>query len=173
MTFTLIVSVLLSGVSNSNAEGFNERLHGTYAVNTTITCNYPSGPTNDNTNTIHNHGLLTFYGDGFGVSNITALSVNHNPRNDILSKPPIVFSGNFTYTVESDDYFTINQNLSAPAVTISGVAQEGWIGRGGHTLVISDTELNVETLTITTPGGQITKTRTCGRTGTAIKVSKQ
>lgn len=123
MIFALTLTCLLGGVSNSKAEDLNSRLIGTYAVNTVITCNYI---TQARTQTIHLQGLYTFYGDGSGDSEVTSLGINNYPP-----FPPtgsLLLEGSFTYTVYSDDYFTIEQGLSGSGVTITDIEQEGWIG---------------------------------------------
>jgi hypothetical protein len=166
IAFALSVVVLLFGVSNSTAEGINGKLTGTYAVSTVITC------TSDNelTFTAHYQGLLTFYGDGFGVSEGMGLAINHNPAVTGTGLAGVrVVSGSFTYNVENNNYFTIAENWSvvgAP-VTIGGIMQEGRIGHGAQTLLITDTDTNVEEIS---RDGSVVRTRTCGRSGTAVKI---
>jgi len=160
LTFTFIVSVLLIGISNTKAEGLNRKLQGTYAINTVLTCSMPWG-----TRTIHLQGQYTFDGNGSGDAQVTALAINH----ENYPTPPTPqsrqeLSGSFTYTVFKDGYFEIDQpSLYSNDVIITGIQQEGWIGRGGQILVISDTDVNVETVNESIP-------RICGRTGTGVKL---
>jgi len=165
IAFALSVAILLVGVANTNAEETNERLKGTYALNLVGTCTLASGYTQ----TIHLQGQLVFNGDGTGESSLIALITNHNPA--ITGEVyPVVrdLTGNFTYSVWSDDYFTTDSNLTVVGtpVTISGIMQEGRIGHGAQTLLISDTDTNIETLWV---GGSVLTTRTCGRNSTAVK----
>jgi hypothetical protein len=79
-------------------------------------------------------------------------------------------SGRFSYTVDQDNSFIMLQNLTVDnGVSVSGIVQRGWIGHGGKTLVISDVDDNEEEVTTSTGSSFL---RECGRSGTAIKVSK-
>ena len=158
MIFALTLTSLLGGVSISKAEEPNGRLTGTYAVSSIKTCYW----VDTNVNTIHLQGEYTFNGDGTGWAEITALGI-----------PPsqMKFDGDLSYNV-NDNYFTIyipELYIDNTAILkIEDIFQEGWIGRGSQTLVISNTDGNIET--VYTPGGPTT--RQCGVTGTAVKVSK-
>lgn len=166
----VILILGLGFVATAMAGEYHSRLKGTYALNTVASCTQASGYTL----TIHLQGQLTFNGDGTGESGGIALVTQHNPA-ITGSDPPSLksVSGSFTYSVESDNYFTLDSNNFTVngIVTIIGIAQEGWIGHGAQTLLISDTDLNVETLY--RPNGSIITTRTCGRTGTAVKLPKK
>ena len=166
IAFVFSIAVLLSGVSNSTAEGLNGKLTGTYAVSRVGTC---INNASEFTATAHYQGLLTFDGDGFGVSEGMALAINHNPGLTPMGPPGVrVVSGSFTYNVENNNYFTIAQNLLInETATVSGIIQEGWIGHGAQTLLITDTDTNVEEISV---GGSVVRTRTCGRSGTAVKI---
>ena len=168
MIFTFIVSVLLSGVQNSIADELNEKLNGTYAVTSVITCQATGQGA---ISIFHFQGLFTFNGDGTGeAEEITVLVVSTAPSPP--SPYPVSMTGQFTYTVWSNDYFTIDDlvlfNNAAP-VTIEDIIQDGWLGHGGQTLIISDTYPNVENVYL---DEEPFATRTCGRTGTAVKISK-
>lgn len=162
MIFTFIVSVLLSGVQNLKADGLNKKLNGTYAVTSVITCKTNA---QEYIATFHFQGLFTFYGDGNGeAEEITVLVMSYAPS---PPSPYLVFlTGAFSYTVESNDYFTIDDLdlYRNGALVVEDIIQEGWIGHGSQTLILSDTYLNDETA----PSGS----RKCGRTGTAVKISK-
>jgi len=163
MIFTFIMWALLSGVHNSKAEELNKKLKGTYAVTSVITCQ-----ANDQGNiaTFHLQGLFTFYGNGTGeAEEITVLVVS-----SALYPPSpyqVFLTGDFSYTVDNKDYFTIDDlDLYVDGdLVIEDIMQEGWIGHGSQTLILSDTHLNDETA----PAGL----RKCGRTGTAVKISKK
>jgi len=165
--FVLSMAILLSFVTNANAEGFNEKLKGTYAFSTIVTCSGSGG----NTSTNHVQGELLFNGDGTGESSLIALVINHNPAITGGDPPDVKqLSGNFTYSVGSDDYFTFDStglSVVGTPVIISGIAQEGRLGHGAQTLLIADTDTNTETISI---GGNVIRTRTCGRSGTAVKI---
>lgn len=166
MVFTFSVSFLLSGMQSSKAEELNAKLRGTYAYSGIGTCTQANG----NTLTLHLQGQLIFNGDGTGTSSLIVHIINHNPS-ITGTDPPVVrdLSGDFTYNVESNDYFTFSSSLTVVGipVTISGIAQDGMIGHGAQTLLLSDTDTNVETLYY---DGSIYTTRTCGRNGSAVKV---
>jgi len=175
IAFALSVAVLLSGVSSSEAEELNQRLTGTYSISVVKTCYWDNGILNS----IHLQGEFTFDGNGNGWAEIYAFGVNifhPNPSNipgDLNQK---VFDGIFTYTVGSNQYFIIDPlNLYVPDtnnLVVENVSFEGWIGRGSQTLIISNTEGNIETVyNGNFPSGKMD--RNCGGTGSAVKVSKE
>ena len=164
-TFVLSMAVLLSFVTNANAEGFNEKLKGTYAFSGIVTCSGTAGLTS----TRYVQGQYIFYGDGNGESSLTALRINHNPAITGGDPPDVLdLVGSFTYDVESNDYFVLGSNLTVVGrpVTIGGIMLEGRIGHGAQTLLLSDTATNVETVHLN--GSSLP--RTCGRNITAVKI---
>ena len=162
--FALTLTCFLGGVSIAKAEEPNGKLTGTYAVSSIKTCYWA----NSNVSTIHLQGEYTFNGDGTGWAEVTALAKSISQPTPPNQKK---FDGEFSYNV-NDNYFTIYDldfYIDDTAIlVIEDIFQEGWIGRGSQTLVISNTDGNTET--VYTPGGPTT--RQCGLTGTAIKVSK-
>ena len=160
MIFTLIGANLLSGVQNSRAEENEAKLNGTYAFNATMLCSVGgSGPGP----TLHLQGLLTFDGAGNGESAYVSLVLPNEYE----------VSGSFTYSVDEYNYFTIVQELSLEVspgnfMTIENAVDEGWIGHGGQTLVISSNS-NAELVTMPDSSEY---GRWCVRSGTANKVSK-
>jgi hypothetical protein len=124
-------------------------------------------------------GQVTFYGDGNGDLDATMLLVNHNATN--IGTYPLSYndvSGGFAYSIESANYFKMYQDVTSVRIagpggpgftlTVNDIVQEGWIGHGGQTLVLGDTDINVENLA--KADGTFLGTRSCGRSGTANKI---
>ena len=181
---TLLVGIVipLVGMSYSNASEFNSTLKGEYVFSQTQSC--ASGPfdsdlariANGITYTVFIQGVLTFNGDGTGISTFTTLQIRHT---DILAgQYPVrqsAGSGTLLYNVYEDKTFTVEtQAISTSLVgpdpggvaTVSGVEWNGWIGPGKQLLLISDNQPNIEIITLENGN---TMERICGRSNTSIR----
>ncbi len=116
--------------------------------------------------------MITYNGDGTGTLIYTNLQI----VNTLISVTQSQTTCDITYTVNPDNSYTEDLKCSGTVLagssagvtfTITGIGRQGQIGRGGQTLLITDIETNVETLTVP---GPVTLKRICARSGAAIRV---
>ena len=185
--FAVAALVLITLPLQSMAQqqrGLNNRLKGDYAFTMARDCiqntaGFADPPpltllSNGNVSTRGASivGIITYNGDGTGTSMSTNLQINH-------TFPSVSQSHNecdITYAVNPDNSYTEDLECSGmidagPSAgvpfTLMGGGRQGQIGRGGKTLLIIDTESNVETLILSE---SVTRLRICWRSGHAIKI---
>ena len=116
--------------------------------------------------------MITYNGDGTGTLIYTILQIN----NTFISVGQSQTNCDITYAVNPDNSYTEDlicsgTTLAGPSASqtfmLNGIGHQGQIGRGGQTLLITDIETNVETLTVP---GPVTVKRICARSGHAIRV---
>ena len=183
--FVVAMLVLITLPLQSIAQqqrGLNNRLKGDYAFTMARDCiqtvdGFGSFPTlnllsDGTTRGASIVGIITYNGDGTGTSMSTNLQINHTFPSVSQSQATCDIS----YTVNPDNSYTEDLECSGmidagPSAgvpfTLMGGGRQGQIGRGGKTLLIIDTESNVETLILSE---SVTRLRICWRSGHAIKI---
>ena len=189
--FTMLFTVGLDTAEAKGKKSPESKLKGTYARTRTRTCirtngvfdsnrriapAYPGQNPYGHTRTNVISGNATFNGDGTGTLESDGLSIrNITSPSQGGTGPHFNFTGpgtcDFNYTVNSDNSFevVISSCSSSNGSSSSGTVVQGQIGRGGQTLIISDPDSNVETITT---GSGSTVRRICNRSGVAVKVKK-
>ena len=184
--FAVAVLVLITLPLQSMAQsqqGLNKRLKGDYAFTMARDCiqtefGFGSPPTFNllspgTTREASLAGMITYNGDGTGTLMYTILQINNTFPSVIQSQTTCNIT---SYTVNPDNSYTEDLTCSgtidagpsaSQTFTITGLGNQGQIGRGGQTLLIMDIETNVETITLSASG---TRMRICGRSGHAIRV---
>ena len=164
----------------------NARLRGDYFFSRTRTCvqNVDGFGTNfellgaGNSFTDAARGVRRYNGGGTGsIVDGHLLFVDHTAT--FTGAFPVTentFTCNLTYAVSPDGSFTENAScsgtiLSGPRAgqtfSTTGIGMRGQITGGGRTLLLDDTNGNVETITFSGPPS--TLQRVCNRSGTAVK----
>lgn len=153
------------------------RTNGIFDANRRIAPAYPGQNPYGNTRTNVVSGNLTFNGDGTGTNEFEGLSVrNVTSAAQGGTSPQFSFTGprtcDFDYTVNPDNSFeiVIGACSSSTGSTRTGQVVQGQMSRGRQSLVMYDTDSNVET-TVTSSGSVIRSI--CNRSGVAVKVKKR
>ncbi len=151
------------------------RTNGIFDTNNRVAPAYSGQNPYAHTRTHVISGNMTFNGDGTGsmeheghwVRNVTsAAQGGTSPQFNMTGQGTC----DFNYTVNPDNSFDlVTTSCISPTATTSGAAIQGQIARGGQSLILYDTDSNVETITPNS-GGIIR--RICNRSGSAIKVKK-
>ena len=184
-----LITLPLGRDSIAEAQGnLNARLRGDYFFSRTRTCvqNVDGFGTNfellgaGNSFTDAARGVRRYNGGGTGsMVDGHLLLVGHTGIS--ASSFPVTentFTCNLTYAVSPDGSFTENASCSGMILsglragqtfTTTGIGMRGQITGGGRTLLLDDTNGNVETITFSGPPTPSTFQRICNRSGTAVK----
>ena len=184
---TVLLNLLFIAANTFSLEAadLNHMLQGEYIMVSTLTCVSSSGGFNENLTRIggggivtsHSNGLVTFDGNGNGTLVGTTIVINPIKLND--GEAPVTpndTTSTFTYTVDTNGFYQSNSVItstrtggpsSGVTITISGIRIEGQLSSDGETLLISDTNPNIEVITLP---DESTVDRICGRTGTIMKI---
>lgn len=197
VTLGIVLLVTGQGAIAEDKPNLNRLLRGRYAVTQVASCvqNVPGfGEPNFDllggaaTFTFATRAILNYKGDGTGSLEGESLSINlNNVRvgSDLLATgaTPVSHSRvecRLTYEVNPDRSFTqtstcasffLPGNLAGVTQTVSPIQTQGQIGPGRRTLLISDTNPDVETVVRhLLDGTTLTLRRVCLRSATAIKL---
>lgn len=190
VAFLVVIALAISGQGiGKAAEDQSHLLQGDYAFTMFRACTQALQPAFDQNFTLLNvasprttgiQGTLRYNGDGTGSSAIRFINIFL--QNVIPGQIPL--SGgetrcNLAYTVHSDGSFS--QSFSdcetttefgagmGQAIQITGNVESGQISQDHKTLILHDTNPNVETVTVTSPFPRVLE-RICHRSGTAVKL---
>lgn len=177
----LALPFLLVLTPQAEAFDLNRVLHGKYAFAYSRVCSQspngfgPTGvavpPATELTSAIEM--VQTFNGDGTSSATGHALNIINVGTN----QNELDFSCTGTYQVDIDGSFLEELSCSGTVVagpitgqtfTQPGIHRSGRIGILAQTLVLSNTSSSLESITFS--GGGIPLARTCGRSGTAVKI---
>ena len=176
----LILPLLLVLAPQAEARDHDDVLRGVYAYTFTRVCAQsaagfnpslqPLGPVQQLTSTIEM--VQTYNGNGTSSATAHALNVINNGT----AQNELEFTCSGTYLVSDDRSFSEEMTCSGSIIvgalvgqtfTQTGIRRAGHIGRGGQTLVISDTRPNLENITFSGFGSN---SRICGRSGTGVRI---
>ncbi len=183
----LILLPLLGGGIAEAVKNPNKRLKGQYRTTFFRSCSQNTDGFGANNQLLSSgstretaiQGTRTYNGDGTGTVLNFPLSVFDNEATGETAASRSQTNCNLTYVVNPDLSFTENLActgtiLSGPLATdtftITGVVIQGQISRKhkGDILIFSDSDDNVETLTLE-PGTRV-RLRICGRSGTGVRL---
>ncbi|MEE8607625.1 MAG: hypothetical protein V3S55_08475 [Nitrospiraceae bacterium] len=182
---SVITLVLLGGGIAEAQQDLNKLLNKQYGTTFFRSCSQNTagfGAANDllsdgSTRETAIHGTRTYNGDGTGTVLNFPLNVFDNEATGETAASRSQTNCTLTYVVNPDLSFTENLTcagtiLSGPSATdtftITGVVIQGQMSPNRHILLYSDTDDNVETLTLE-PGTRV-RLRICGRSGTGVRL---
>jgi hypothetical protein len=187
LLFCLVATLyFFDGARFSEAEdSLNDKLNGTYVLNGMRTCINiaDNDEVNPSTNTAHFDGMIIYNGDGTGrlwgdliIHNHTGITLSVWETECTL-KYSVHDHSNFTQNLDCDATRTFPGPDEFPQVIIirEGIEHEGRITQGGDFLLVSDTNQNVEEVTVYRNGSPSTSDNfksICGRTFTAVRTEQ-
>jgi hypothetical protein len=183
---SIAILYFLDGVRFSEAEdSLNDKLNGTYVLNGMRTCinvadNEEASPS---TNTAHFEGMIIYNGDGTGklwgdliIHNHTGITLSIW-ETECTMKYSVHDNLNFAQKLDCDATRIFPGPAEFPQVIIirEGIEHEGRITQGGDLLLVSDTNQNVEEVTVYRNGSPSPSDNfksICGRTFTAVRTNQ-
>ena len=121
-------------------------------------------------------GTRIYNGDGTGTSSQSSVNIFDNEATNSFAAGTSELNCNLTYVVNPDLSFTEESACTGTVLTgslagetfVSGGMLQGQISPKGDILIYSDTDDNVQTITLSGAGQFL---RICGLSGTAIKLA--